>query len=209
MTTRMRVLMVATMAVAGSGCALSRSVRRTPPPLAAAAPAIDGNTQAIHDSTAATGNLVPALQGVERLRGPMEAVAALDPTLKGVAALREPMGRWPRSTRACARWPALGTPMSAARGRFVPGSRPPRASGRRWIGWRAMRPSLEAVAGLHDSLDRVAGLDTQLASVAALKGSMDQLGGLRTPMERLAALEEPMTRVAELGGRSSIVRGCS
>ena len=48
----------------------------------------------------------------------------------------------------------------------------------------AMRPSLEAVAGLHGSLDRVAGLDPQLASVAALKGSMDQLGQLREPMER-------------------------
>ena len=39
------------------------------------------------------------------------------------------------------------------------------------------KPSLEAVAGLHESLNRVAELDTQLASVAALKGSMDQLGG--------------------------------
>src|SRR5262245_48565685 len=51
---------------------------------------INTNTEAVTTSTKATGTLVPALEGVERLRGPMESVANLDPTLKSVAALSDP-----------------------------------------------------------------------------------------------------------------------
>jgi hypothetical protein len=198
MTTRMRVLTVVALALCGSGCALSRSVRQNTDAIGGSTSAIAGNTEAIRASTAATGNLVPALQGVERLRGPMESVAALDPTLRGVAALREPMGSVAALDPSMRALAALGTPMTQLVA-IRPGLEATAALGPSMDRLAGMRPSLEAVAGLHQSLDRVASLDQELASVAGLKGSMDQLGQLREPMQRLAALEAPMARVAAFG----------
>ena len=135
--------------------------------------------------------LVPALQGVERLREPMDAVAALEPTLKGVAELREPMGRWrPRSDHARA---GGACNADAALVEIRPGLEATAAWGRRWIGWRSMRPSLEAVAGLQPSLDRVAGWSAAGGGGGSV-GQHGSAGQLRGPMERLAALEAPMSR---------------
>jgi hypothetical protein len=176
---------------------LAMTLRENNDNIRASTAAIAANSQAIRQSTDGTAALVPALQGVERLREPMAAVAALDPTLKGVAGLREPMGRVADLDPPMRALAALQAPMS----RLVeirPGLEATAALGPSMDRLARMRPSLEAVALLQPSLDRVSELQPQLAAVANLSGSMDQLAGLRAPMERLAGLEEPMSRLAGL-----------
>jgi len=71
MTTRMRVAIAAALSVSAGGCALSRGVRGNTAAIGGSTSAIASNTKAIQESTAGTTLLVPALQGVEKLRGPM------------------------------------------------------------------------------------------------------------------------------------------
>ena len=125
MTTRMRVLAAATLSVCTGGCAIKQNTAA----IGGSTSAIASNTKAIQESTAGTTLLVPALQGVERLRGPMESVAALDPTLKGVAALRDPMGSVAALDPSMRSLAALGTSWW----RFDRAWRPPRRWARRWI----------------------------------------------------------------------------
>ena len=201
MTTRMRVLIAAALSVCTGGCSLAMGIRQN-------TDAIGGSTSAIARQYArrsrnrppAPASLVPALQGVERLRGPMESVAALDPTLEGrrrTCASR--WARWRRSTRSMRALAALRTPMT----QLV-----------------AIRPGLEATAALGPSMDRLA-RDASRASkpspgcTARSSASPAWISSWRRwrrcasrwissassakPMERLAALEGPMTSVAELG----------
>ncbi|PYQ78281.1 MAG: hypothetical protein DMG01_11975, partial [Acidobacteria bacterium] len=59
-----------------AGCSVATTVRQNTDAINNSSDTIRRNTEAIGDSTRGTGALVPALQGVERLRGPMESVAA-------------------------------------------------------------------------------------------------------------------------------------
>src|SRR5512144_863452 len=144
------VLAIATFAAAG--CSLATSVQRNTEAINASSATIDTNTKAVADSTRATGSLVPALQGVERLRCPMESVAALDPTLRAVAALNEPMGRVAN----------LETPMKALGGLQDPMTR-----------LVAIGPSLDATAALGRPMTRVAEMRGSLDAVASLQPSLD------------------------------------
>ena len=72
---------VALTILSASGCSFATAVQRNTDAINTSSSTIDTNSRAVAESTRATGTLVPALQGVERLHGPMESVAALDPTL--------------------------------------------------------------------------------------------------------------------------------
>jgi hypothetical protein len=192
--TRIAVVLVAVLAT--TGCSLATSVRRNTDAIAMSSSAIGTNTRAVTDSTTATGSLVPALEGVERLRGPMESVAALDPTGGGgLERADDRVAALDTSMRALA---DLQAPMTRLVG-IAPGLDATAALGGPMMQLASMRPSLDAVAGLQGSLDRVAGLESQPASVAALQRSMQQLSTLREPLERVAELDAPMSRIAELG----------
>ena len=68
---------VVTLATVSSiGCSVATTVQRNTDAINRSSETIGTNTQAVNDSTKATGTLIPALQGVERLKQPMESVAA-------------------------------------------------------------------------------------------------------------------------------------
>jgi hypothetical protein len=194
---RSAVLLV--LAVGSTGCSLATLARQNVDAINSSSAVIGENTKAIRASTEAQGTLIPALQGVERLRGPMESVADLQPALGAVAGLNEPMGRVAAldgSMRSLAelRGPmtnlgGIGRSLDAAAALDGPMTRV-----------AAMRSSLDAVAGLQGSLDMMARLEPHLASVADLQPAMTQLGELHDPLQRVAALEAPMSRLAGLTG---------
>jgi len=80
-------------AAAMTGCSFATTIRQNTAAINGSSDTIRTNTAAIGESTRGTTALVPALQGVNNLRAPLEAVAALSPTLQGVASLRDPMTR--------------------------------------------------------------------------------------------------------------------
>src|SRR5579864_2158999 len=184
--------------VAGAGCSLATSVRKNTDAIQASTDSIRSNTEAIGESTKGTATLVPALQGVERLSGPMQSVASLEPTLRGVAALDAPMTRVAAldpTMRAVAaldapmtRVAALNSTMQAVAGLQQPMTRV-----------ADMRQSLDAVAALRDPLGRVSALDVRLAAVANLGPQLQQVGSLGPSLDRVAALGDPMSRLAGLG----------
>src|ERR1051325_1365718 len=101
-----RAISIAAAAALLAGCSVATTVRQNTMAIAGSSDTIRGNTAAIRESTMATTALVPALQGVNERRGPLDSVAALRPTLQGVASLGDPM------TRVA----ALDAPMEAVAG---------------------------------------------------------------------------------------------
>ena len=196
MTTRTTAVMMAAAMMAG--CNTAATIRQNTVGINASTDAIRTNSAAIAESTKGTTALIPALDGVNSLRAPLESVAALSPTLQGVANLREPMTRVaaldaPMQSVAALNGPMLRVAALDSTMNAVAGLDGPMRS------VAAMRPSLEAVASLRPALDRVSALDVRLAAVSDLSPQLQQVGGLREPLERVAALDEPMSQLAALG----------
>ena len=159
--------------------------------------AIDTNTKAIAESTSGTTSLIPALQGVQRLDGPMRSVAALDPTMRSVAALSEPMSRvalLDPSMRALAELQQPMTRLVEIRGPLDAVS----ALGGPMTRVADMRESLDAVASLRDSLDQVSPARTATGRGCKPSGTDGEARALRQPLEQVGALAGPMSRLAAL-----------
>ena len=86
-----RVVFLLALALASVSCSVATTVGRNTEAIEKSSATIQSNTAAIQESTKGTTALVPALQQVERLEGPLTRVAGLDPTLRSVADLRAPM----------------------------------------------------------------------------------------------------------------------
>ena len=91
MTGRARLLLL--VALPCAGCSFATTVRQNTAAIVKSTETIGTNTEAIEASTSGTSSLVPALQDVVQLRGPMQAVATLGEPMQRVAALGEPMSR--------------------------------------------------------------------------------------------------------------------
>src|SRR5205085_1120950 len=104
-----RAISIAAAAAMLAGCSVATTVRQNTMAINGSSATIGSNTAAIRESTMATTALVPALQGVNGLRAPLESVAALSPTLQGVASLREPMTRVAALDAPMSQLAALGT----------------------------------------------------------------------------------------------------
>lgn len=169
----------------GTGCSLPALLKENTQQVRASTAGIANNTGVVRQSTEVTRELLPAMQGLQKLEEPMKAVAGLGPSLGSVAALDEPMKRVA----------ALDAPM-----RDVAGLSPDMRAVSRLDGpmnrVAAMRPSLDAVSALSTPMERVAALGTELRAVAELQGSMRELAALREPMTRVAELRQPMDRLA-------------
>src|SRR6187200_1310808 len=76
-----------------SGCSVATNIQHNTEAIDRSSASINTNTAAVQESTTGTTSLVPALQGAERLREPLQQVANLEPTLKSVASLGDPLGR--------------------------------------------------------------------------------------------------------------------
>src|SRR6476659_247318 len=82
-------------AAAMTGCSFATTIRQNTAAINGSSDTIRTNTAAIGESTRGTTALVPALQGVNNLRAPldmpMQSVAALNAPMMRVAALETPM----------------------------------------------------------------------------------------------------------------------
>src|SRR6186713_1347690 len=83
------VFLLATLA--SVSCSVATTVGRNTEAIEKSSATIQSNASAIQESTRGTTALVPALQQVQKLEGPLTQVAGLDPTLRSVADLRGPM----------------------------------------------------------------------------------------------------------------------
>src|SRR4029450_11893898 len=58
-----------------AGCSLATGIRQNSEAIGKSTATISANTQAIQESTKGTTTLIPALQGTERLAGPLQALS--------------------------------------------------------------------------------------------------------------------------------------
>jgi hypothetical protein len=198
MTKAIRRVLFSLALVASNGCSLINVIEENNRMVQASTAGIAANTETVQRSTRITEQLLPAMQGLQTLQTPMQAVGALRPTLESVAALGGPM------TSVA----ALNSQMRAVAELQEPMAAVARLQGP-MTGLTDLRPSLEATAALGGPMERLADMRPSLDAVAQLKGPMEgvaalepelaNLAGLQAAMQELAAMQEPLSRLAQVG----------
>ncbi len=164
-----------------SSCSLQRSMRESTDALQVSSGLIKTNTEAVLEATRVSQTMLPALQRMERLVAPLDAVAGLDTVLRDVSSLGAPLQAVGSLGPPLARVASLGDGLDSTAMLAVPL--------RRVAG---LAPILGSVAELRGSLEDVAALQATLKEVAELKGPLEEVGRLRPSLERVAQLSDAL-----------------